>query len=549
MEERRQASRYAASQSGRIIFGDGHTIPCTLRNLSTDGACLQVEALAASPPVAIPETFDLVLDGDEPDLRCSLVWQSGDRIGVRIETLSHDAVRRPRAASALPPHRPSPDPQDLPSAPGAGALIRLMAALDEVSVGIVLLDHDLRAEFINRAFRRMWLLPDSAADSRPSFLALMHHGRDTGAYEVTDTDMEDYIAGRVAQIRSGTSVPRDLRLRSGEVVRSQCIVLPSGGRMLTYTYVTDIVRYVDKLEVLHSALDQVEQGVALLDPQFHAQFMNRAARQLWDVADEVLARKPSFTELLNDSHRSGAYGIPADTLGEFIAQRIAGVQAGDKNPIDLPAKGERTIRSQCAVLPGGGRMITYTDVTDLVRQSQDLERLATTDTMTGLCNRRHFQSLADTEWSRFQRYHRPLSLLAIDIDHFKSINDGNGHDVGDLAIVHVAGLLANTVRRTDVLARLGGDEFMILLPESDLANALVLGERLCALARASPLVTDFATLPISLSIGAAQASLSQSGIAALIKRADEGLYLAKARGRNQVAAVAPVPVKSDVAAE
>ncbi|HWV41085.1 PilZ domain-containing protein, partial [Pseudorhodoplanes sp.] len=67
MEERRQASRYAASQNGRIIFGDGHTIPCTLRNLSTDGACLQVEALAAVPPVAIPETFDLVLDGDEPD--------------------------------------------------------------------------------------------------------------------------------------------------------------------------------------------------------------------------------------------------------------------------------------------------------------------------------------------------------------------------------------------------------------------------------------------------------------------------------------------------
>ncbi|MGD9925914.1 MAG: diguanylate cyclase [Pseudorhodoplanes sp.] len=548
MENRRLADRYSTLQRGRLVFDDGQTLSCSLRNLSTNGACLQVDALNAAPPVSIPETFDLILDGDEPDLRCSLVWQSGDRVGVRIETLQYDRDRA-TATTALAPRIPGDIPQDLPGAFGAGALIRLMSALDQIAVGIVLLDHELRAEFINRAFRRMWRLPDSVADARPSFDALLRHGWDTHAYEISEIALAAYIAQRKAQIRSGSPLARDLRLQSGEVVRLQCTGLPSGGRMLTYTYVTDIVRYTDKLEVLRSALDQVEQGVVLLDPHLNAQFMNRAARRLWNVPDEVVARQPAFSELVSDARVSDAYGLPPETLDAFIETRIDRIRSGDTRPSDVPAHGGRTIRSQCAVLPEGGRMITYTDVTDLVRQAEELTRLATTDGMTGLFNRRHFQHLAEMEWSRFQRYHRSLSLLTIDIDRFKSINDRNGHDVGDLAIVHVAQLLARTIRRSDSLGRLGGDEFMMLLPESDLQKAMILGARLCEIARDNPLVVGTRTLPITLSIGAAEATLSQPDISALIKRADEGLYLAKARGRDQVAAVAMPTLETNIAAE
>ena len=135
-----------------------------------------------------------------------------------------------------------------------------------------------------------------------------------------------------------------------------------------------------------------------------------------------------------------------------------------------------------------------------------------------------------------------LLLVAVERVH-------RDHDVGDLAILHVARLLADTVRRSDIVGRLGGDEFMILLPETDLDKATILGERLCAIACESPLITDRATLPISLSIGAAEASLSQADVAVLMKRADEGLYLAKRRGRNQVAAVARPRLESSIAAE
>src|SRR6201982_3901110 len=98
-------------------------------------------------------------------------------------------------------------------------LLRLRTALDRVPVGIVLLDADTRAQFINRAFRKMWRLPDHKADSKPPFVALMYHGRDTRAYEVPEAELDAYVAERVEQTRRGVHPPRDVRLTNGEVLR------------------------------------------------------------------------------------------------------------------------------------------------------------------------------------------------------------------------------------------------------------------------------------------------------------------------------------------
>ena len=122
---------------------------------------------------------------------------------------------------------------------------RLSAALDRVDIGIVLLDSDTRAEFINRAFRDYFSLPDAKADSKPPFIALMYHGRDTGAYELPEQELRAFIARRTAMIRSGDSTPINLNLRDGQVLRFSCTALPDGGRMLSYTPVTDLVRHTD----------------------------------------------------------------------------------------------------------------------------------------------------------------------------------------------------------------------------------------------------------------------------------------------------------------
>jgi PAS domain-containing protein len=122
---------------------------------------------------------------------------------------------------------------------------RLSAALDQVDIGIVLLDSDTRAEFINRAFRDYFSLPDEKADSKPPFIALMYHGRDTGAFELPEDELSAFIARRAEMMRVGDSAPININLRDGQVLRFSCTALPDGGRMLSYTPVTDLVRRTD----------------------------------------------------------------------------------------------------------------------------------------------------------------------------------------------------------------------------------------------------------------------------------------------------------------
>jgi PAS domain-containing protein len=265
-----------------------------------------------------------VTDGDARRRPCKLVWLTDTRAGVEFAD-----AQRVSAGTAL-------ETSSSKSAVGAvptgvdmlrGELLALRAALDDVPVGIVLLDADTRAQFINRAFRKMWKLPDAKAHSRPPFVALMYHGRDTKAYAIPPDELDAYVTERVAHVRSGDPTPLDLRLANGEILRLQCTVLPSGGRMLCYTYVTDIVQHSDELEMLKGALDQMQPGIILLDAQLHAQFMNRAVRRLWDVPDEQADRKPAYVELVSDSRKSGAYGVPPEELDALIASRLTTIRA------------------------------------------------------------------------------------------------------------------------------------------------------------------------------------------------------------------------------
>ena len=122
---------------------------------------------------------------------------------------------------------------------------RLSAALDQVDIGILLLDSDTRAEFINRALRDYFSISDEKADSNPPFIALMYHARDNGAYELPEEELSAFIARSMEMMRSGDSTPINIRLTDGRVLRFSCTALPDGGRMLSYTPVTDLVRHTD----------------------------------------------------------------------------------------------------------------------------------------------------------------------------------------------------------------------------------------------------------------------------------------------------------------
>ena len=192
-------------------------------------------------------------------------------------------------------------------------------------------------------------------------------------------------------------------------------------------------------------------------------------------------------------------------------------------------------------MAGGARMVTYYDVTDLIRNAEHLERLATTDSLTGLFNRRHFLTTLEGEWSRFQRYYRSLTVLMVDIDHFKSVNDRYGHAVGDEAIKAIAEACLQGKRKSDIVGRVGGEEFAVLLPETSLTRARVVAERIRKTIANQSLQAHEAQFSITASIGIAEASVSMSGAGSLLAAADQALYQAKAKGRNCCVAWSPSP--------
>jgi diguanylate cyclase (GGDEF)-like protein len=197
----------------------------------------------------------------------------------------------------------------------------------------------------------------------------------------------------------------------------------------------------------------------------------------------------------------------------------------------------RVIRHQITALRGGSRLLTYTDISDLARTTEQLEKLATTDGLTGLVNRRQFIALAEVELARFRRYRRPVSMLLLDIDDFKAINDRFGHDVGDRMIVHVAMLCDENKRTADVVARVGGEEFAVLLPETDLESSSAVAERLRHLVSTRPLEAGGDQVSVTVSVGVAEFDPTMTGVSDLIKLADRMLYRAKRAGRNRIASV------------
>ena len=515
--------------AGKIFFNFGQSsIDCVVRRLSAEAATLEMES-----GLGVPERFQLRLAGREI-LTCRVVWRSDRQAGVAFE--------QPGSSE-----RAAGDERDRPSdALMRGQMLALRAALDHVPTGIVLLDSGLRARLINRSFRQMWRLPDEVADSNPSILTLLHHGRDMGAYEVPDPELDALVAERVRVIEAGDPTPIDLRRTNGDVVRVQVTPLPDGGRMLTYTPVTDIVRASDELKLLRDALENVQDGILLLDSDMDATFMNRRMRRFWEVSDDEAANRPAYSSLVRRLHRASAPNLPANELAKFPARRVEEVKAGD-HVRDLQTMDGRRIRAHCTTMSNGGRMLTYVDITDLTQKAAMLETLATTDPLTGLFNRRHFLDSLDAEWSRFQRYYRSVSVLMLDIDHFKSVNDRYGHAVGDAAIKAVAAACLEGKRKSDIVGRLGGEEFAILLPETSMSRARTVADRIRKRVMSAQILAEGIQFGVTVSIGIAEATVSMSGIDALMGAADHALYQAKAEGRNRCIAFAPPPPESKAA--
>ncbi len=180
----------------------------------------------------------------------------------------------------------------------------------------------------------------------------------------------------------------------------------------------------------------------------------------------------------------------------------------------------------------GKRLVESDD--KLKEYAAQMERLATTDSLTGILNRRHFLKCGEEEIERACRYERSLSILLMDIDHFKNVNDTYGHAAGDEALRTMTKMCRLALRTNDIFGRMGGEEFAAVLPEIDIKNALEVSERIRMSLEKLEIDYDGKPIRITVSIGVTSLESLDRNIESLLKRADKALYTAKNNGRNRI---------------
>ena len=171
---------------------------------------------------------------------------------------------------------------------------------------------------------------------------------------------------------------------------------------------------------------------------------------------------------------------------------------------------------------------------------RSMKDMAIYDTLTHVYNRRYLDQVLEEEFRNSRLSKQPVSIIMVDIDHFKPINDQYGHDEGDRALIHISSLLKASLRKHDIVARFGGEEFLVILPRTIMKDAVVIAERIRRAVEANPLSAGNETVHLTVSLGiAAIPAIWPDSKEEFIKFADTALYEAKGKGRNRVCFYAP----------
>ncbi len=303
-------------------------------------------------------------------------------------------------------------------------------------------------------------------------------------------------------------------------------------------------------ECLTEAVDALPLGVAIYDQHDRLVLFNKAAAEMapYRYGGELIGE--TFEAIIR---RSLARGAISDALGreeDWLQERLAARGKLNRPLLRSRADG-RWMHLYEISTPSGCLVMARLDVSELVQKSmalersnQQLERLSATDGLTGLANRRQFDQHLFSEWQRSIRSQQPISLLLVDIDHFKRYNDRYGHLAGDACLRQVAGILYDCAQRSgELVARYGGEEFALLLPGVDADVAMTVAQRcMDEIAQACIPHEDSPVAPhLTCSIGVATVVAAQDLIPeSLVRCADEALYRVKSSGRASYI-VAPCP--------
>lgn len=411
--------------------------------------------------------------------------------------------------------------------------------LDHLPSGVSLMDKDLRVTAWNAEIKRLLQFPDELFEPEaPDLYKLALFNARRGEY---GPGVPEEQAKAVVE-RAGKMQPHVFeRTRpDGTVLEIRGRPLPGGGFVSIYTDMTERKRIEEEVRrtvsYLQAVLNNLPFGVVVVDKNLNCLYWSRQSEELFQLPADFVQKDMPLEQVLRRVAEAGYYG-PGDAAQQ-VAARIETIRGFQPSMVEIVRPDGRALQVRgVPVLVDGvpaGYILLQEDITERKNYQSTLERLATTDHLTGLLNRRAFLDATEREIRRAHRYGQSLSLLMLDVDHFKRINDSHGHPAGDEVLRRIAAACRGMLRDEDLTGRLGGEEFAVTLVQAPLSAAIAVAERLCKTIGDLVIGYEGKTLSATVSVGVAEFGSGDDTLSGLISRTDELLYAAKHAGRNRV---------------
>jgi diguanylate cyclase (GGDEF)-like protein len=417
---------------------------------------------------------------------------------------------------------------------------RLDTAVDNMTQGLTLYDHSMRLVICNQRYMEMYGLSPDKVKPGCHFYDLIKHRNEVGSLP---GDVDEQYAVILERVARGESIT--INASDGRSVLITHRLLSDGGWVATHEDITermrremDVVQQARELERINlhfnAALSNMTQGICMFDGEKRLVVWNERFTELYQIPPELQKKGAPHDAIIADRISRGILtGATNDAAAKAKLASLNGLpKDASSSRVDEFADGRFVLVTR-QPMADGGWLATHEDITERRRAEAEIVHLARHDALTGLANRAEFNARLEEASKRLKRSGGAVTVMMIDLDEFKAVNDTLGHPAGDQLLVEVGRRLQVTIRETDVLARLGGDEFAIIQEgESDQRGAAAALAMRIINAIIQPFDLNGNPASVGASIGIVLAPEHESEPEGLLKRADLALYDAKANGRN-----------------
>ncbi len=414
---------------------------------------------------------------------------------------------------------------------------RLDTAVENMSQGLTLFDQDKRLVVCNRRYIEMYGLSADVVKPGCELRDLITHRNDIGSIQV---EVDDYCARIIEHVARGEQVT--LQSVKGRSIQITHRPLPDGGWVATHEDITERMRQERAIleqsselsrinKQFDAALSNMAHGLCMFGGEKRLLVWNERYAKLYQLPPELLKVGTHHDAIIADRISRGVL-----KAGMSTRQKIASLDQLPKDAVssrvDELSDGRFILISR-QPMDDGGWLATHEDITERRRAEAEIVHLARHDVLTGLANRAEFNARLEHACKRLKRSGSTVTVMMVDLDRFKVVNDTFGHPAGDQLLIEVGRRLKSTVRETDVVARLGGDEFAVIQEggSDQHEGAIALALRIIS-AISRPFDLNGNRTSLGTSIGIVLAPEHESDPEELLKRADLALYDAKSNGRN-----------------